>query len=151
MISTVDGCIALRGAAFTPLSPPHATARRRCWISSTVDNYTPLAYNHGMIFIETSIFTKEIERLIPDEDYRMLQTAIMFRPDAGQLIRGGAGLRKIRWSLPGKGKRGSLRVIYYWDPPDTIFMLFPYKKNDQENLTPEQLKLLRSLVKEWLS
>jgi len=104
-----------------------------------------------MIFIETSIFTKEIQRLFPDNKYRMLQTVLMLRPDAGNLIRGSGGLRKIRWSLPGKGKRGALRVIYYWSPPDTIFMLFPYKKTEQEDLTTDQLKLLRKMVKELLS
>ena len=87
-----------------------------------------------MIFIETSIFTKEIQRLLPDDDYRMLQTALMLRPDAGNLIRGSGGLRKIRWSLP-----------------DTIFMLFPYRKTEQEDLTSDQLKLLRRMVKELLS
>jgi len=103
-----------------------------------------------MIFIETSIFTKEIQRLLPDDDYRMLQAALMLRPDAGSLIRGSGGLRKIRWSVPGTGKRGALRVIYYWSPPDTIFMLFPYRKTEQEDLTPDQLKLLRKVMKESL-
>ena len=103
-----------------------------------------------MIFIETSVFTREIKDLLPDEEYRMLQTALMFRPDAGDIIRGGGGLRKVRWNLPGMGKRGGLRVIYYWDPPDTIYMLLPYKKTDQDDLTPEQMKFLRVMVKEWL-
>lgn len=104
-----------------------------------------------MIFIETSIFTKEIQRLTTDDNYRMLQNVLMFRPDAGELIRGSGGLRKIRWNLPGKGKRGALRVIYYWDPPDTVFMLLPYKKNEQEALTPKQLKVLKETLKESLS
>jgi len=104
-----------------------------------------------MIFIETYIFTKEIQRLLPDDKYRMLQTVLMLRPDAGNLIRGSGGLRKIRWSLPGKGKRGALQVIYYWSPPDTIFMLFSYRKTEQEDLTTDQLKLLRKMVKELLS
>ena len=103
-----------------------------------------------MIFIETSVFTSEIKDLLPDEEYRMLQTALMFRPDAGDIIRGGGGLRKVRWNLPGMGKRGALRVIYYWDPPDTIYMLLPYKKTNQDDLTPEQLKFLRAMVKEGL-
>jgi len=110
-----------------------------------------MAYNISMIFIETSIFTKEIQRLISDDSYRMLQAALMLRPDAGNLIRGSGGLRKIRWNFPGTGKRGALRVIYYWNPPDTIFMLFPYKKTEQEDLTPDQLKILRQMVKELLS
>ena len=109
-----------------------------------------MAYHASMIFIETSVFTREIKHLLPDEEYRMLQTAMMYRPDAGDMIRGGGGLRKVRWNLPGRGKRGSLRVIYYWDPPETIYMLLPYRKSDQDDLTPEQLKFLRNMVKEWL-
>jgi hypothetical protein len=104
-----------------------------------------------MVFIETSIFTREIQRLLPDESYRMLQSVLMLRPDSGGVIRGSGGLRKIRWNLPGSGKRGALRVIYFWSPPDTIFMLFPYRKTDQEDPTSEQLKLLRKMVKEFLS
>lgn len=104
-----------------------------------------------MLFIEPTIFTREIQRLTTDDNYRMLQTALMLRPDAGSLIKGSGGLRKIRWNLPGVGKRGALRVIYYWNPPETIFMLFPYRKNEQEDLTTDQLRLLRELVKEFLS
>ena len=103
-----------------------------------------------MIFIETSIFTKEIQRLISEDSYRMMQTALMLRPDAGSLIRGSGGLRKIRWGIPGTGKRGALRVIYYWSPPETIFMLFPYRKTEKEDLTSQQINLLRKMVKELL-
>jgi mRNA-degrading endonuclease RelE of RelBE toxin-antitoxin system len=103
-----------------------------------------------MVFVETSIFTKEIRKLVPDDHYRMLQTALMLRPDAGKLIKGSGGLRKIRWNLPGSGKRGALRVIYYWSPPDTTYMLLPYKKSEHEDLTPEQIKILRQMVKELL-
>ena len=110
-----------------------------------------MAYTDGMIFVETFVFTGEIRRLLPDHHYRMLQTALMLRPEAGDLIHGSGGLRKIRWNLPFQGKSGSLRVIYYWDPPDTIYMLLPYKKNEQEDLTSTQLKMLRQLVKERLT
>ena len=104
-----------------------------------------------MIFIETPLFTKLIKDLLPDENYRLLQQTILIRPEVGEIIRGGGGLRKVRWNLPGSGKRGGLRVIYYWDvPEDTIYMLLPYKKSKQEDLTPAQLKILRDLVKEGL-
>jgi len=103
-----------------------------------------------MLFIETTIFTKEIQKLLSDDSYRQLQAVLILRPDAGDLIKGGGGLRKIRWHLSGKGKRGALRIIYFWEVPDTIYMLFPYKKNEQEDLTQSQLKLLRELVKEFL-
>jgi len=85
--------------------------------------------------------------LLPDDDYKQLQTALMLRPDAGDFIHGTGGLRKIRWNLPHKGKRGSLRVIYCWDKENTIFMLLPYKKTETDDLSPSQLKRLRSLVK----
>ncbi len=104
-----------------------------------------------MIFIETPLFTKLINDFLPDDDYRLLQQTILIRPEAGNLIRGGGGLRKIRWNVPGSGKRGGLRIIYYWDVPEnTIYMLLPYKKSKQKNLTAAQLKILRDLVKEGL-
>lgn len=104
-----------------------------------------------MKFIETSIFTKQVQKLLPDENYRMLQSALMFKPDAGPVISGSGGFRKIRWKLPGSGKRGSLRLIYYWDPPESIYLIFMYRKSDQENLTPLQVKALKKLIKENMS
>ena len=101
-----------------------------------------------MVFIETSIFTKEIKRLLPDDEYKRFQIALMLRPEAGDLIGGSGGLRKIRWKLPPKGKRGSLRVIYYWDKKDTIYLLLPYRKTEKDDLSYAQLKKLRSLVRE---
>ena len=103
-----------------------------------------------MVFIETSIFTKELVKLLSDDEYRILQHNLVIRPTAGSLIKGTGGLRKIRWKSSGKGKSGGLRIIYYYDPPDKIYMLFPYKKSDQEDLTPAQVKTLSKLVKEFL-
>lgn len=104
-----------------------------------------------MVIIETPLFTKLIQDMLSDEDYRLLQQTLLLRPEAGVLIRGGGGLRKIRWNLPGSGKRGGLRIIYYWDvPQETIYMLLPYRKSRRDDLTPAQLKVLRDLVKEGL-
>jgi mRNA-degrading endonuclease RelE of RelBE toxin-antitoxin system len=104
-----------------------------------------------VIFIETPLFTKLIKNLLPDENYRLLQQTILIRPEVGDLIRGSGGLRKIRWNTPGSGKRGGLRIIYYWDvPEETIYMLLPYKKSKQKDLTAAQLKALRGLIKEGL-
>jgi hypothetical protein len=104
-----------------------------------------------MIFIETSIFTRRIQSLISDDLYRALQQSLMLRPAAGNLIPKSHGLRKIRWNMPGKGKQGGLRIVYFWDTPeDTIYMLFVYQKSDQEDLTGEQIEILSKLVKEYL-
>jgi len=111
----------------------------------------PLTYNYFMIFIETPLFTKVVRGLLPDDSYAALQQVLIYRPDAGDVIAGSGGLRKIRWRVPGSGKRGGLRVIYYWDvSEETIFMLLVYKKSRQEDLTSSQIKTLRNLVKEWL-
>ena len=103
-----------------------------------------------MIFIETPLFTREIKKILSDEEYHKLQFALIFRPDTGKIIPGSNGLRKLRWQIPGKGKRGGLRIIYYWDEPDTIYMIFPYKKVAKEDLTKAQIRKLSRIVKEWL-
>jgi hypothetical protein len=78
-----------------------------------------------------------------------LQLALLQRPASGALIPKGGGLRKLRWSLPGRGKRGGLRVIYFWDEPSaTLYMLYAYPKNEQEDLTAKQLRVLARLVQE---
>lgn len=65
----------------------------------------------------------------------------------GDLIPKGKGLRKTRWAASGRGKRGGARVIYYWiASDDVIFLLLAYKKNRQENLTAQQLKILTDLI-----
>ena len=59
------------------------------------------------------------------------------------------GLRKLRWAGQGRGKRGGLRVIYYWAAREqTFYMLYVYAKNDQGDLTPAQVKTLRRIVRE---
>jgi hypothetical protein len=103
-----------------------------------------------MEFIETPIFTKEIRRIMPDDLYLLLQKELILRPEAGKLITGSGGLRKLRWSMPGKGKRGSIRIIYYFLTPNTIYMLLPYKKNELETLSAPQLKILKKITEEYL-
>ena len=61
-----------------------------------------------MRFIETPIFTKELQNFLTEEDYRSLQLALFFRPEQGKIMRGSGGLRKIRWSIKGSGKRGGV-------------------------------------------
>lgn len=102
-----------------------------------------------MVFIETSIFTKQIQNLIPDESYRSLQEDLALNPQMGPLIPSGGGIRKLRFALPGKGRRGGGRLIYYWQSSqDKIYFLLAYPKARQENLLPEQAAALKALVKE---
>jgi hypothetical protein len=89
-----------------------------------------------------------MEELLTDDEYRSLQLALLLRPEQGALIQGGRGLRKIRWTQKGKGKRGGARVIYYWYRDDGIlFMLYAYSKSDQGDLTATQVKDLARLVR----
>jgi mRNA-degrading endonuclease RelE of RelBE toxin-antitoxin system len=102
-----------------------------------------------MRFIETPIFTRLVKTLVPDEEYRALQLALMLRPEQGVLIQGSGGLRMIRWGGSGRGKSGGLRVIYFWDKEQAEFyMLLAYTKSEQEDLTPDQIKVLSRLVRE---
>jgi hypothetical protein len=102
-----------------------------------------------MRFIETPIFTRAITALLDDESYRLLQLGLLQRPQRGAVIQRSGGLRKARWPIPGQGKRGGLRVIYFWDEAsETFYMLFAYPKNEQEDLTAQQLRVLSRLVRE---
>ncbi len=102
-----------------------------------------------MVIIETSIFTKLVQQWLSDEEYRELQYALVQRPNLGQLIVGGGGLRKLRWRTKGRGKRGGVRIIYYWAvQPNQLLMLFIYPKSKQADLTPEQMRILRAIVEE---
>ncbi|NUO84256.1 type II toxin-antitoxin system RelE/ParE family toxin [candidate division KSB1 bacterium] len=104
-----------------------------------------------MQIIETPIFTRHLKALLTDEEYREFQNELIRRPEGGDVIRGSGGLRKIRWHISGRGKRGGVRVIYYWiSSHEKILLLFIYPKNVQDDLTHEQLKVLKSLVEQEL-
>lgn len=104
-----------------------------------------------MKFIETPIFTRLVTQAMSDDDYRALQEALLRRPAHGDLIEGTGGIRKLRWGSEGRGKRGALRVIYYWHVKAEIFlMLYIYRKNEQKDLTTAQRKLFAKIVREEL-
>lgn len=86
-----------------------------------------------------------------DDEYRSLQNTLILNPGKGKIIRGSGGLRKIRWNIFGRGKSGGARIIYYWIvQKKIILMLLIYSKNEQDNLTSSQLKILKSLVEREL-
>jgi len=103
-----------------------------------------------MVIIETPVFTKLITELMSDEDYRELQLTLVAHPDLGVLVRNSGGLRKLRWNLVGRGKSGGVRVIYYWMTEDEqLYMLLVYPKNVQDNLTAQQLNMLKAIIQRW--
>jgi mRNA-degrading endonuclease RelE of RelBE toxin-antitoxin system len=102
-----------------------------------------------MVIKETPVFTKQVDSLLDAESYRLLQLRLVRDPEAGALIRGTGGLRKIRWQGSGRGKRGGVRAIYYWATADgQILMLLIYPKNERDDLSADQKKVLSALVKE---
>lgn len=100
-----------------------------------------------MVIVETSIFTRQVTELLSDDEYHKLQIALVEHPEAGAIIKGSGGLCKIRWVIGGRGKRGGVRVIYYWAVKgEQLLMLFMYPKNVSDDLSPEQLKILKKIV-----
>jgi mRNA-degrading endonuclease RelE of RelBE toxin-antitoxin system len=105
-----------------------------------------------MVFVEFPNFTKQVTELLGDEDYRKLQAALIANPELGDLIRGTGGLRKARWSAKGRGKRGGVRVIYYWITRRyQVLMLLIYPKSARDDLTADERKLLAKLVERELA
>lgn len=108
-----------------------------------------MAYSKTMVFVETPTFTRLITMLLGDDEYSKLQEELVKRPDAGDLIKNGGGIRKFRWKRGGMGKSGGMRVIYYWlTEDDRILMLVAYPKSAKDSLTDKETALLHKLVKE---
>jgi hypothetical protein len=103
-----------------------------------------------MEFIETPIFTEAITKFISDDSYLELQKHLADNPEVGSLIQGTGGLRKIRWSAKGHGKRGGIRIIYYYYVINSVvYMFLAYPKNEKDNLTPKEKKYLKLLLEDY--
>lgn len=101
-----------------------------------------------MVFIETSTFTKLIVSYLTDDEYLGLQRFLLAHPDAGRVIRGSGGVRKLRWALPGKGKSGGIRIIYYWRRQENeIWMLTVYRKSERESIPSHILRKIAEEIK----
>lgn len=101
------------------------------------------------LFIELPAFEANRQEYLSDEEYREFQQVLLTNPGAGDIIKGTGGLRKVRFGdkRRGKGKRGGLRVIYYFWIAGAQFWLFTlYDKDEMEDLTPKQQKALRQLL-----
>lgn len=108
-----------------------------------------MAYYRAMVLIETSVFTRQVQATLTADEYRAFQLHLLAHPDAGDVIPGTGGLRKVRWGLAGRGKRGGVRVIYYWrTTAGQIFLLFLYPKNVRSTLTTAEMRALSKLITE---
>lgn len=98
------------------------------------------------------MFTRQVVALMADTEYSKLQAALVLQPALGDLIPGTGGLRKIRWveKARGRGKRGGVRVIYYWYRSDAIiYLLLAYSKTERDDLSAEQKRALKKLLEEF--
>ena len=102
-----------------------------------------------MEFFETPAFTRYVSSYLNDDEYREMQARFATAPEAGDIIPGTGGFRKLRWSDPkrGKGRRGGLRVIhYYFSSESQIWLMTLYNKDEASDLTPRQKQALKTAI-----
>ncbi len=102
-----------------------------------------------MEFVEAPAFTRYLSRYLTDDEYRRLQNHLAGNPDSGDVMPGSGGFRKLRWRDPrrGKGRRGGLRIIYYYFPAEQqIWLMTLYDKNEAADLTPKEMKALKNAI-----
>lgn len=98
-------------------------------------------------FVETRLFNRLVQEYLSDEEYRLLQLELIRKPNAGAVVRGSGGVRKLRWAAPGRGKRGGYRVIYFVRPmKGVIWMLTIYPKSVAGTIRSHMLKQIREEI-----
>ena len=98
-------------------------------------------------FVETKLFTRLVQEYLSDDDYSKLQQALLADPEAGAIIPGSGGVRKLRWGVAGRGKRGGIRVIYFLRTAQgQIWMLTLYAKNVTESIPASVLKQIKDEI-----
>ena len=98
-------------------------------------------------FVETKLFTRLVQEYLSDDEYSELQQALIANPEAGAVVPGSGGIRKLRWGVAGRGKRGGIRVIYFLRTRrGQIWMLTLYPKNVTENIPAYVLKQIKDEI-----
>ena len=101
-----------------------------------------------MEFIETSIFTRLVYAYLSDDEFVGLQFFLLKYPEAGNVIPGSGGVRKLRWAMTGTGKSGGVRIIYYFKKRDEeIWLLTIYKKSEMDTIPAHILKRIAEDIK----
>lgn len=102
-----------------------------------------------MLFIETSEFIRHLPSYLDGDGYAALRVLLAAHPDAGDIVRGTGGIRKLRWRSKGRGKRGGSRIIYYWlVAGDHVYLLTLYGKGVKDDLTSAERAAWRRVVEE---
>lgn len=90
-----------------------------------------------------------MQKYLSDDEYRALQAALIENPEAGSVISGSAGVRKLRWAAPGRGKRGGFRIVYYLQRAQgSIWLLTMYAKNVTDTLSADVLRRIRAEIED---
>jgi hypothetical protein len=98
-------------------------------------------------FIETKLFSRLVSDYLSDDEYALLQITLAANPEAGNLVPGSGGVRKLRWAQPGRGKRGGVRVIYYVRSAEgVVWMLTIYAKSEAQNIPAHILREIREEI-----
>lgn len=107
-----------------------------------------MPYNQSMVFIETTLFTKLIYEHLSEEEYTGLQNYLFNHPQAGDVIPGSGGVRKLRWAGDERGKRGGIRIIYYLKLTESeIWLITLYAKKNASTIAPHILKKIAEELK----
>ncbi len=105
-----------------------------------------------MEFIESPLFARAAADCFSDDEIAILQWHLCEHPDAGDVVPGSGGLRKLRWGVARRGKRGGVRIVYYWaDSEDVIWLLTVYSKSKQADIRPDALRRIRKELEQWKS
>jgi hypothetical protein len=100
-----------------------------------------------LTFVETKLFTRLADEYLGESGLLALQVHLLAQPEIGKVIPGSGGIRKLRWAMPGGGKRGGLRVIYFLRiKQEEVWLLTLYAKNVSDNISIAVLKKIKATI-----